>query len=773
MVSKDNLVVTKRNGRGKESLNIEKIHSMVGFATENITGVSASHVEMNSGIQFFDGINTEDIQQILIKSANDLISLENPNYQYVAARLLLFSLRKRLFHRLWEHPSFLDHIKSCIKLEMYDKDILVNYTEAEIEKLNGIIDHERDYNFTYAGLRQVMDKYLVQDRSNGEIFETPQFMYMMIAATLFAKYPKENRLTYVKKYYEAVSRFKINIPTPVMAGVRTPLRQFASCVLVDSDDTLESIFSSDMAIGRYVAQRAGIGINAGRIRGINSKIRGGEIQHTGVIPFLKKFESTVRCCTQNGVRGGSATVHFPIWHQEIEDILVLKNNKGTEDNRVRKLDYSIQLSKIFYERFIKDEEITLFSPNNVPGLYDAFGLPEFDDMYVKYENSKKIPRTKVRAQTLFMDLLKERAETGRIYIMNIDHCNTHSSFKDKVYMSNLCQEITLPTRPVQHIDAPEGEIALCILSAINLGLIKEKDELEDLCDLSVRALDEIIDYQEYPVEAAKKSTEARRSLGIGYIGLAHFLAKNKVKYSDKEALVLVDEVTEAFQYYLLKASNNLAKEKGKCDYFHKTKYADGILPIDTYKKDLDSIIKRKLSYDWNTLREDIKSSGLRHSTLSAQMPSESSSVVSNATNGVEPPRDYLSVKKSKKGTLKQIVPDYNRLKNFYTLLWDMPSNEGYINVISVMQKYFDQAISGNWSYNPENYKDNEVPTSVMANDLLTTYKLGWKTSYYQNTYDAKSDVDEPTHTLGWHDNVKEEPKEIILDDQEECEACAI
>ena len=773
MVSKENLLVTKRNGRGKESLNIEKIHSMVGFATENITGVSASHVEMNSGIQFFDGIDTEDIQQILIKSANDLISLESPNYQYVAARLLLFSLRKRLFHRLWEHPKFLDHIKLCIKKGMYDKDILVNYTEAEIDRLNGFIDHERDYNFTYAGLRQVMDKYLVQDRSNGEIFETPQFMYMMISATLFAQYPKESRLQYVKKYYEAISRFKINIPTPVMAGVRTPLRQFASCVLVDSDDTLPSIFSSDMAIGRYVAQRAGIGINAGRIRGINSRIRGGEIQHTGVIPFLKKFESTVRCCTQNGVRGGSATVHFPIWHQEIEDILVLKNNKGTEDNRVRKLDYSIQVSKIFYERFIKDEEITLFSPNNVPGLYEAFGLPEFDELYLKYENNKKISQTKIRAQTLFMDLLKERAETGRIYIMNIDHCNTHSSFKDKVYMSNLCQEITLPTKPVQHIDDPDGEIALCILSAINLGLIKEKDELEELCDLSVRALDEIIDYQEYPVEAAKKSTEARRSLGIGYIGLAHFLAKNKVKYSDKEALKLVDEVTEAFQYYLLKASNNLAKEKGKCDYFDRTKYADGILPIDTYKKDLDSIIKRKLSYDWNTLRQDIKSSGLRHSTLSAQMPSESSSVVSNATNGVEPPRDYLSVKKSKKGTLKQIVPDYNRLKNFYTLLWDMPSNEGYINVISVMQKYFDQAISGNWSYNPENYKDGEVPVSTMANDLLMTYKLGWKTSYYQNTYDAKADIEEPTHTLGWHDNVKEEPKEIILDDQEECEACAI
>ena len=773
MVSKENLLVTKRNGRGKEALNIEKIHSMVGFATEGITGVSASHVEMNSGIQFFDGITTEDIQQILIKSANDLITLESPNYQYVAARLLLFSLRKRLFHRLWEHPKFLDHIKSCIKKGMYDEDILVNYTEAEIDRLNGFIDHERDYNFTYAGLRQVMDKYLVQDRSTGDIFETPQFMYMMIAATLFAKYPKDKRLTYVKKYYDAVSKFKINIPTPVMAGVRTPLRQFASCVLVDSDDTLQSIFSSDMAIGRYVAQRAGIGINAGRIRGINSRIRGGEIQHTGVIPFLKKFEATVRCCTQNGVRGGSATVHFPIWHQEIEDILVLKNNKGTEDNRVRKLDYSIQVSKIFYERFIKDEEITLFSPNNVPGLYEAFGLPEFDELYLRYESSKKIPQTKIRAQTLFMDLLKERAETGRIYIMNIDHCNTHSSFKDKVYMSNLCQEITLPTKPVQHIDDPDGEIALCILSAINLGLIKEKDELEELCDLSVRALDEIIDYQEYPVEAAKKSTEARRSLGIGYIGLAHYLAKNKVKYDDKRALTLVDEITEAFQYYLLKASNTLAQEKGKCEYFDRTKYADGILPIDTYKKDLDSIIKRKLSYDWTNLRNNIKSSGLRHSTLSAQMPSESSSVVSNATNGVEPPRDYLSVKKSKKGTLKQIVPDYNRLKNFYTLLWDMPSNEGYINIISVMQKYFDQAISGNWSYNPENYKDGEVPVSTMANDLLMTYKLGWKTSYYQNTYDAKADVEEPTHTLGWHDNVKEEPKEIILDDQEECEACAI
>ena len=771
MVSNEEISVNKRNGRGKESLQIDKIHAMVGFATEGITGVSASHVEMNSGIQLFDGISTADIQQILIKSANDLITLESPNYQYVAARLLLFSLRKQLFHRLWDHPKLIDHIKKLIDMGLYDKDILVNYDESEIDRMNMWIDHERDYNFTYAGLRQVMDKYLVQDRSTGEIFETPQFMYMMISATLFAQYPKDKRMSYVKKYYDAVSKFKINIPTPVMAGVRTPLRQFASCVLVDTDDTLPSIFSSDMAIGRYVAQRAGIGINAGRIRGINSRIRGGEIQHTGVIPFLKKFEATVRCCTQNGVRGGSATTHFPIWHQEIEDILVLKNNKGTEDNRVRKLDYSIQISELFYKRFINNQDISLFSPHDVDNLYDVFGSPEFDALYEKYERNKKIPRKTINAQKLFMELLRERAETGRIYIMNIDHCNTHSSFKDKVYMSNLCQEITLPTKPVQHIDDDEGEIALCILSAINLGLIKDKEELEELCDLSVRALDEIIDYQEYPVAAAKKSTEARRSLGIGYIGLAHYLAKNKVKYNNKEAWKLVDEVTEAFQYFLLKASNQLAQEKGKCDYFERTKYADGILPIDTYKKDVDNIVKRKLSYDWTNLRKTIKEHGLRHSTLSAQMPSESSSVVSNATNGIEPPRDYLSVKKSKKGTLKQIVPDYNRLKNFYTLLWDMPDNDGYINIVAVMQKYFDQAISGNWSYNPENYEGNEVPLSVMAKDLLNTYKLGWKTSYYQNTYDGKTDIEEPTHSVGWHDNVEEKKED--LDDPENCEACTI
>ena len=733
--------VVKRDGE-HTTLNLEKVHKMVEHACEGLAGVSESAVEINSGLQFFDGIETKDIQEILIRSANDLITLENPNYQFVAARLLLFGLRKSVYNgHPDKHPILKDHVKGCIEKGVYDNEVLRKFSDEEWEKLNGYIDHDRDYLFTYAGIRQVTDKYLVQDRSTGEVFETPQFMYMMIAVTLFQDDDKFYRLEYIKKYYDAISKHKINIPTPIMAGVRTPIRQFASCVLVDLDDTLDSIFSSDMAIGKYVAQRAGIGINAGRIRGINAKIRGGEVQHTGVVPFLKKFEATVRCCTQNGIRGGSATVHFPIWHQEIEDIIVLKNNKGTEDNRVRKLDYSIQLSKLFYERFIENKEITLFSPHDVPDLYESFGTDRFDELYCSYESDESIPSKRVGAQGLILDLLKERAETGRLYLMNIDHCNSHSSFKDKVNMSNLCQEITLPTDPINHIDSQDGEIALCILSAINVGKIRNLNEMENLCDLAVRALEELIDYQEYPVPAARRSTLARRSLGIGFIGLAHYFAKNGVKYDSQEAYNLTHRLTESFQYNLLRASNNIAKEKGACDAFHRTKYIDGILPIDTYKQEVDELVTVSYEYDWDSLRDDIAEWGLRHSTLSAQMPSESSSVVSNATNGIEPPRDYLSVKKSKKGPLKQIVPQFTTYKNNYTLLWDMPSNEGYINVTAIMQKFFDQAISGNWSYNPENYPDNEVPVSVMANDLLTTYKYGWKTSYYQNTYDNKKDVD--------------------------------
>jgi ribonucleoside-diphosphate reductase alpha chain len=757
--------VKKRNGT-IEPINLDKMHVMVDEACKGLAGVSASQVEIQSGIQFYDGITTAEIQEILIRSASDLIDLDHPNYQFVAARLLLFAVRKQVYGKMRDLPDLYSHITNCVEQGIYDKAILDNYTEEEIKRVESWVDHSRDFLFTYAGLRQVVDKYLVQDRSSGKVYESPQFMYVLIALTIFAEYPKETRLSYVKRYYEAISKHKLNIPTPIMAGVRTPLRQFASCVLVDVDDTLDSIFSSDMAIGRYVAQRAGIGINAGRIRGINAKIRGGEVQHTGVVPFLKKFEATVRCCTQNGIRGGSATVHFPIWHQEIEDILVLKNNKGTEDNRVRKLDYSIQISKLFYERFIADGEISLFSPHDVPGLYDAFGTDDFDTLYRMHELNDAVPRKTVGAQELILDLLKERAETGRIYIMNIDHCNSHSSFKDKVNMSNLCQEITLPTDPLQHIDG-EGEIALCILSAVNVGKIKSDEELEEICDLSVRGLEELIDYQKYPIIAAEVATKARRSLGVGFIGLAHYLAKLGFKYDSQEAWDAAHTLSESFQYYLLKASNQIAKEKGACEYFSRTKYADGILPIDTYKSDVDQITSVGYQHDWETLRASIVEYGLRHSTLSAQMPSESSSVVSNATNGIEPPRGYLSIKKSKKGPLKQIVPQYNSLKSHYTLLWDMPNNDGYVKIVAVMQKFFDQAISGNWSYNPEHYPDNEVPVSVMAQDLLTTYKYGWKTSYYQNTNDLKSDEVNDSSDL------KELLTQLEAAEEDDCESCKI
>ena len=756
--------VQKRNGT-IEGLDLDKMHMMVEEACRGLSGVSASQVEMSSGLQFYDGITTNDIQEILIKSASDLISLDAPNYQYVAARLLLFSIRKRIYGGRIELPHLEDHINTCVMNHVYDHEIYDFYSKEEIDRANSFIDHDRDFLFTYAGLRQVVDKYLVQDRSTGELYETPQFAYIMIALTMFSKYPKETRLSYVKKYYDAISKHKINIPTPIMAGVRTPLRQFASCTLIDVDDTLNSIIASDGAMMKYVSGRAGIGLNVGRLRAIGSKIRNGEVVSTGVVPFLKKFEGSLKSCHQGGIRQGSATVYFPIWHSEIEDVIVLKNNKGTEENRVRKLDYGIQLSKIFYERFIKNQDITLFSPHDVPGLYDSFGMPEFDQLYVQYENNTEVPKKTVKAQKLILDLLKERAETGRIYLMNIDHCNSHSSFLEQVVMSNLCCEITLRTKPIQDLHDEEGRIALCILKALNVGKIKSDDELEELCDLCVRTLDELIDYQSYPVKAAELAAKEGRTLGVGVIGLAHYLAKLGFKYEQPEAWSAVHGLAESIQYYLLKASNQLAKEKGACVDFPSTKYAKGILPIDTYKKEVDEVCNDPYQHDWEGLRKDILEYGLRNTTLTAIMPSESSSVTSNATNGIEPPRGYMSIKQSKKGTIKQIVPQYNTLKNNYTLLWDMKTNEGYFNIVAVMQKFFDQAMSVNWNYNPEHYPNNEVPMSVIVGDFLKSYSLGHKTAYYQNTYDGKSDDSK--------DDIQGLIDEIMNSDEESCDSCTI
>ena len=761
--------VKKRDGR-IEPLDLDKMHLMVEEATKGLAGVSASQVEMTSGIQFYDGITTAEIQEILIKSASDLIDLDHPNYQFVAARLLLFAIRKQMYGKMKTLPTLIDHITEKAYQDLYDKDIFVKYSKEEIEKADTFIDHERDFLFTYAGLRQVVDKYLVQDRSSGKVYETPQFMYMMIALTIFRDYPKATRMSYVKRYYDAISRHRLNIPTPIMAWecelhFDNLLAVFLLMLMTPSIASLALIWplADTLHKGRASASTQAESVAST----LKSEV---EKCNTQVLYLsLKSLNQLSDAVHRMEFEVGSATVHFPIWHQEIEDILVLKNNKGTEDNRVRKLDYSIQLSKLFYERFIQNKEITLFSPHSVPGLYESFGTPAFDDLYCKYESDESIPKSTIGAQELILNLLKERAETGRVYIMNIDHCNSHSSFKDKVEMSNLCQEITLPTYPLQHIDDHTGEIALCILSAINVGKVRSDDELEDLCDLAVRGLEELIDYQEYPVTAAEVATKARRSLGIGFIGLAHYLAKLGYSYGSQEAWDAVHGLSESFQYYLLKSSNKLAQEKGHCEYFGRTKYADGILPIDTYKKDVDEITSQELAHDWESLRASINQYGLRHSTLSTQMPSESSSVVSNATNGIEPPRDFLSIKKSKKGPLKQIVPSYTTLKNNYTLLWEMPDNTGYINVVSVMQKFFDQAISGNWSYNPENYPNNEVPVSQMANDLLTTYKYGWKTSYYQNTHDMKSDEIEEEKSSNLS-NLLEELEQV---EEGECESCAV
>ena len=701
-----NLKVTKRNG-SLEDINLDKIHQVVTWAAEGLNNVSVSQVEMRSHIQFYNGIRTDDIHETIIKAAADLISTETPDYQYLAARLAIFHLRKIAFGQ-FEPPHLYDHVSKLTESGKYDKHILEDYSRAEFDELNDCIEHNRDLTFSYAAVKQLEGKYLVQNRVTKQIFESPQFLYMLVAMCLFARYPQATRLTYVKKFYHAISTFKISLPTPIMSGVRTPTRQFSSCVLIECDDSLDSINATTSAIVKYVSQRAGIGINAGRIRALGSEIRGGEAQHTGCIPFYKMFQAAVKSCSQGGVRGGAATLFYPLWHLEVENLLVLKNNRGVEENRVRHLDYGVQINRLLYTRLIKGENISLFSPSDVPGLYDAFfaDQDEFERLYVLYEKDNSINRRSIPAVDLFSLLMQERAGTGRIYIQNVDHCNTHSPFDPKlapVRQSNLCLEIALPTRPLNDIKDPEGEIALCTLSAFNLGALDNLEELEELAELATRALDALLDYQNYPIKAAELATMNRRTLGIGVINFAYYLAKNGVKYSDGSAINLTHRTFEAIQYYLLKASVKLAQELGACPKFSDTTYAQGLLPIDTYKKDLDKICQEPLHLDWESLRADIVKHGLRNSTLTALMPSETSSQIANATNGIEPPRGLVSVKASKDGILKQVVPEFERLHNQYELLWDMPNNEGYLHLVGIMQKFIDQSISANTNYDPQRF----------------------------------------------------------------------
>ena len=736
------LLVTKRDGK-TERINLDKIHRVLDWAAEGLNNVSISQVELRSHIQFYDGIKTSDIHETIIKAAADLISREAPDYQYLAARLAIFHLRKKAYGQ-FEPPALYDHVVKMVELGKYDTHLLEDYTEEEFKQMDGFIDHWRDMNFSYAAVKQLEGKYLVQNRVTGEIYESAQFLYILVAACLFSNYPRETRLDYVKRFYDAVSTFKISLPTPIMSGVRTPTRQFSSCVLIECGDSLDSINATSSAIVKYVSQRAGIGINAGRIRALGSPIRGGEAFHTGCIPFYKHFQTAVKSCSQGGVRGGAATLFYPMWHLEVESLLVLKNNRGVEGNRVRHMDYGVQINKLMYTRLLKGGDITLFSPSDVPGLYDAFfaDQDEFERLYVQYENDDSIRKQRVKAVDLFSLMMQERASTGRIYIQNVDHCNTHSPFDPvvaPVRQSNLCLEIALPTKPLEDVNDENGEIALCTLSAFNLGAIKSLTELEELAVLAVRALDALLDYQDYPIPAAKRGAMGRRTLGIGVINFAYWLAKNGKRYSDGSANNLTHETFEAIQYYLLKASNELAIEQGACPWFNETTYAKGILPIDTYKRDLDAIVSEPLHLDWEGLRESIKTHGLRNSTLSALMPSETSSQISNATNGIEPPRGHVSIKASKDGILRQVVPDYELLKDNYELLWEMPNNDGYLQLVGIMQKFIDQSISANTNYDPSRFPSGKVPMQQLLKDLLTAYKFGVKTLYYQNTRDGAED----------------------------------
>ena len=741
------LSVSKRDGR-KEPLDLDKIHRVIEWAAEGLNNVSVSQVELKSHIQFYDGIRTKDIHETIIKAAADQISKESPDYQYLAARLAVFHLRKKAYGQ-FEPPRLFDHVTNMVEQKRYDAHLLVDYTEQELDELDAYLDHSRDLNFSYAAVKQLEGKYLVQNRVTGEIYESAQFLYILVAASLFSDYPRDTRINYIKRFYDAVSLFKISLPTPIMSGVRTPTRQFSSCVLIECGDSLDSINATSSAIVKYVSQRAGIGINAGRIRALGSPIRNGEAYHTGCIPFYKHFQTAVKSCSQGGVRGGAATLFYPLWHLEVENLLVLKNNRGVDDNRVRHLDYGVQFNKLMYSRLIKDDYITLFSPSDVPGLYDAFfeDQDEFDALYVKYEQDESIRKKRIKAIELFSMFAQERASTGRIYLQNVDHCNTHSPFISKVApirQTNLCLEIALPTKPLSNVNDEEGEIALCTLSAFNLGAIESLDELEELAELAVRALDNLLDFQDYPVPAAKNATMGRRTLGIGVINYAYYLAKNGKRYSDGSANALTHKTFEAIQYYLMKASNELAKERGACPKFYETTYSQGIMPTDTYKRDLDKICDEPLHLDWDTLRASIKEHGMRNSTLSALMPSETSSQISNATNGIEPPRGHISVKASKDGILKQVVPEYERLKDNYELLWDIPSNDGYLQLVGIMQKFIDQTISANTNYDPNRYEGGRVPMKVLLKDLLGAYKLGVKTLYYHNTRDGASDAQEDT-----------------------------
>jgi ribonucleoside-diphosphate reductase alpha chain len=749
------MFVTKRNGQ-KEELNLNKIHAVLSWACDGqnddslvpIKGVSISQIEMRAQLHFYDGMPTKQIHEILIKAAAELISEDFPNYDQVAARLVWFSVRKEAFRNNMP-PHLKDVIAKNIELGFYSNDILKYYSDEEIDQINNFIVHSRDDLFKYAGAEQMRKKYLVQNRKTKQIFESFQFPYIMVASLLFANYPKNIRLKYVKKYYDLISKHYISLPTPIMAKLRSKTKQFSSCTLIESGDSLKSIEAASAAIVEYASKSAGIGLSIGSIRAEGQLVRGGEAVTTGVIPFAKFFNGALKSCSQGAIRGASATFNYPIWHLEFERLIELKNNKGTEETRLRTVDYCIHINKLFYDRLVNNQDITFFSPEEVPDLYSSFysnHFEQFEKLYTQYEKDESKTKKTLKAFDVFSKIMQERFETGRIYIFNADHVNQHGSFYEPIKMTNLCTEITLPTQPITYsgdkaYNENEGLIALCTLSAINWGKFmpfgeldaessiphKQEQKLKEACEMAVRGLDALLDYQDYPLKEAERHSKKYRPLGVGIIGFAHWLAKGKLFWGEKNTLEEVETMMEKMAYYLTDASITLAEEFGGLTT--KTKYHDGIFPKDT------SILKAKTKMDWIYLKNRALKYGIRNATLMALMPSETSSQLANETNGIEPPRDMVSIKGSKDGVLPQLVPEYNKLSAYYQTLWDIDSKD-YLKTIAILQKYIDQAISVNTSYDPSK---KTITMSSLLEDLLLAYKLGHKTLYYSNTRDGSGD----------------------------------
>jgi ribonucleoside-diphosphate reductase alpha chain len=777
--------VVKRSGQ-RVPLDISKIQRQVAFSCHGIDGVSPSMIEIKAQLEFHDGMTTNTIDELLLKAMVDLIDeSENPeinhtNYQYVAGRQRLSMLRKEVYGD-YEPPKLFSIVKKNVELGMYTSELLEWYTEDEWNIIDLFIDHARDEQYTFAAIAQLAEKYLVQNRATNTIYETPQVRYAVAAATAFHAEPKDSRLKWVKEYYECARDGHFTLATPVLAGLGTTTKQFSSCVLISTDDTLDSIFASGEMMAKYASKRAGIGLEIGRIRPLGAPIRNGEIKHTGMIPFLKKWFADLRSCSQGGIRNASCTVTYPIWHAQFEDLIVLKNNQGTEENRVRQMDYSVVVNKMFWNRYKHNENITFFDPNEVPDLHRAFyrNSDEFEKLYLQYEQDKTKKKKVLPAAEVFKNgILKERTDTGRIYFVNIDNVINQGPFDttlDPIYQSNLCQEILLPTRPFQRIEDPEGRIALCTLGSINWGAFRNPQDMRKACRVLVRSLSNLLNYQDFLSIQSKLANTDFEPLGVGITNLAYWHAKRSFKYGDAEALAEVKRWMEHQAYYLTETSVELAQERGPCGRSQYTYYGKGVFPWERRNPGVNELTDFTPSLDWEPLRARMKQYGIRNATLMAVAPVESSSVVLNSTNGIEMPMELISVKESKAGSFVQVVPEYRRLKNRYQMMWDQTDCVDYLKTAAVLAAYIDQSLSTNTFYNPAHFANGKVPATLIAKNLMLAYKWGIKTIYYSliNKVGAKTNVTATTQVNGINGFAINAADNVIIYDDADCEACKL